>query len=388
MAAPWPMHYKVDVSSANSQCHWVSSDAQLQDAVAAWDDVLALDTEFIRTNTFFPLPGLYQVASAGQVYLIDPLAIEDWTPFVDVLSRSDVVKIMHACQEDLELLHHHLGVVLSGLFDTQFAHAFVSDQFSLSYARLVEARLGVSLDKHETRSDWLARPLSDKQIAYAVEDVVHLEALYDGLREDLESAGKIAWCMEEMSARASYKVPEPRQYFKNMKKAWHLAPQQLAVLQELCAWREAKAVSENVPRNRVVWDEHLLQFAQVEQLDMGEISASMPRGIAHKYGPELIMSHVSGTQQTLLPQPLARPLTSSQGAIVKRLKEAGAEVARELSLAPELLCRKRELEDCVRHFLAHQTLSPTFLSWRKPLVGGRYLSLILEMTGQRQSGSE
>ena len=93
MAVPWLMHCKADVSSTSSPCHWVGSDSDLRAAVAAWGDVIALDTEFIRTNTFFPRPGLYQVASAGQVYLIDPVSIQDWTPFIQVLNQDDVVKV-------------------------------------------------------------------------------------------------------------------------------------------------------------------------------------------------------------------------------------------------------------------------------------------------------
>ncbi len=368
------MHCRVAVSSVR----WIDSDAALHNAVLGWGDTLALDTEFIRTNTFFPAPGLYQVASGDDVYLIDPLPIEDWQPFVNVLADPRVTKVMHACQEDLELLYHHLGVHPEGLFDTQFAHAFLSADYSLSYARLVDVRLGVSLDKHETRSNWLARPLTEQQIAYAVEDVVYLVPLYEDLSRDLAAVGRHDWFLEDMVERGTYQPVDPQAYYRNLKKAWQLPPRQLAALQVLCAWREKRAVQENVPRNRVVWDDHLFAFARRERLTAGDIYGAVPRVVAKRYADALLAEHARSAELAQAPEPLPPPLTSRQGAIVKTLKASGNRAAEQHGLAPELVSRKKELEECVRHFVATRELAPRFRSWRQNLVGDEYLRIMLD----------
>ena len=354
---------------------WIASDAQLRDAVASWPAVIGLDTEFLRTSTYYPKPGLYQVAAGDQVYLIDPLAIESWQPLVDYLVSERTVKVMHACLEDLELLHHHLGISPRNVFDTQFANAFASENFSLSYAALVERVLGVSLPKHETRSNWLQRPLSDDQIRYAVEDVIYLAPLYEHLQEKLQADARYAWFVQEMSLRGAYVPPEPLQYYRGVKKAWQLGAEQLAVLQMLCAWRENTARSEDVPRNRVVWDDHLYAFSRIRELELEHVHTNLPRGIARRYAEALLEAHNVG-RRSAHPEPLPRPLTTAQGKLVKQLREIAGNVADQLGVAPELLSRRRDIEACVRHFSSTQQLSDHYLGWREGLVAERFLEVL------------
>ena len=354
---------------------WIQNDQALASAVAAWQDCIALDTEFVRTNTFYPMPGLYQIASGQDVYLIDPLAIENWRPFVDYLTDPSKTKIMHACLEDLELLHHHLGISPQNVFDTQYANAFLSVDFSLSYAALVERCMGVTLSKHETRSNWLQRPLTDEQIKYAVEDVSYLHAIYDQLATSLETLGRTSWFGIDMRARADYQPNQPAQYYRNVKKAWQLPGQQLATLRALCAWREDTARVENVPRNRVIWDDHLFDFARVEELTAEHVQQVLPRSVAQRYADLLVESHQAGrTAQS--PLPLPRPLTSAQGATLKSLRVVARSKAQSLGFAPELLARKRELESCIRHHAECSELSPHYSSWRGELVGAPFLSVL------------
>ena len=354
---------------------WIASNAALTDAVASFGPRIGLDTEFLRTSTYYPLPGLYQVATDERVFLIDPLAIDDWQPLIAYLADPDTVKVMHACLEDLELLHNHLGVTPQGVFDTQFANAFVSEDFSLSYAALVERTLGVALPKHETRSNWLQRPLSEEQIQYAVEDVTYLLPLYDELLERLGSNGRSHWFAEDMQVRGAYAPPDPQEYYKNVKKAWQLSLDQLGVLRQLCAWREATARSENVPRNRVVWDEHLYGFSRIDTLTPNHISSRLPRVVARRYTEALIAEHQSGTLEPA-PGPLPRPLSSAQGAVLKRLRDVARDVAAGLGVAPELLARKRDLEACLRHYATTTELSPLYAAWRGELVGEQFMVLL------------
>ena len=149
---------------------YIDRDDEFAAAVARWRrcDVVGIDTEFIRTRTFFPIPALYQVATDEEFAIVDPLRVSDWREFKSLLEDPTVVKVMHACSEDLEVFARHLAAAPKNLFDTQIASGFLTTVFSPSYADLVQRHTGVELGKHETRSDWLARPLRDEQLRYAV----------------------------------------------------------------------------------------------------------------------------------------------------------------------------------------------------------------------------
>ena len=355
----------------STRCDWVASAAELARAAGSWRGVVGMDTEFQRTDTFFPIPGLYQVAAGSGIWLVDPLAVDEWTPFIDVLTEPDTVKVIHACFEDLELLYRHLDVRPVNLFDTQLAAAFVSDDFSTSYAGLVEGMLGVTLPKHHTRSNWLKRPLSGEQVRYAQEDVAYLVELHGALVDRLEAAGRRHWFVEDMRRRERYAPREPSSFFTGVKKAWKLDGRQLAVLKSLCDWRERRAMAEDVPRNRVVWDEHLLQFAQQHAVDLVDIRRRLPPRVARRYGEELLRAFETGLEAS--PEPaLPKPLSQRQGGVLKSLREIGRRRARELGVAPELLARQRDIEQCVRHYRTTGSLSETYLGWRKDVLGSEF----------------
>ncbi len=364
------MRYRDDAISVE----WISDNEALEEACGRIGSVLALDTEFMRTNTYYPVPGLYQIGLEDVVFLVDPLAITEWEPLREVFEDPSIVKIMHACLEDLELLYHHLGTRLQQVFDTQYANAFVTDRFSLSYAGLVEERLGVSLSKHETRSDWLQRPLSEEQVEYAVEDVIYLPAIYEALKAELEERDRLSWYYDDMADRQRYDPINPAEYYRNLKRGWQLSEEQLAMFQSLCQWREHTAQSENVPRNRVVWDEHLFNFAQLDELSEADVRAALPGSVARKYAEPLVAA--SRTTAAMSVQPLPIPLTSAQGIVVKTLRTIGLEKATSLEMAPELICRKRDLEECVRVHAKMGQLSDTYSTWRIEIVGDDCLSIL------------
>ncbi len=354
---------------------WVDSAAGLARAVGHWRGLIGVDTEFQRTDTFFPIPGLYQVAVGTDVWLVDPLAIDDWAPLTDVLLDPNTVKVLHACSEDLELFYSHLGVLPESIFDTQLAFAFLSDQFSLSYAALVKTLLGVHLPKHHTRSNWLRRPLSAEQIRYAGEDVAFLAGMHAELEARLRAAGRWPWFREEMRRNGHYVPREPLSYFTGVKAAWRLNGTQLAVLRTLCAWRERRAMSDNVPRNRVVWDEHLLEFAQCSQLERRTLRHILPAGIVRRYGDALIQAHAEGRGAP--PQaPLPRPVSQKKGGLFKELRGIGRRCAGALGIAPELLARPRDIEHCIRHYRDTGTLSAAYSGWREPLLGASFREIL------------
>lgn len=364
------MRYRDDAISVE----WISDNGALADACATVQDVVTLDTEFMRTNTYYPVPGLYQMGVGDHVFLIDPSAIDEWQPFIAMLQDTQVFKVMHACLEDLELLHHHLGAAPTAVFDTQYANAFLTDRFSLSYAGLVDTRLGVELSKHETRSNWLQRPLSEKQVEYAVEDVIYLRPLFDQLRDELAQHDRLAWFEEDMLARQRFQPVDPDTCYLSQKRGWRLQGRQLAAFKNLCSWREETAQAENVPRSRVVWDEHLLTFAQNHPLTEADIRNTLPGKVARRYASDIITASQVADTENLPSAP--KPLTSSQATVVKNLRAAGLARAEALQMAPELICRKRDLEDCVREHAQFGRLPVIFSSWRKGVVGSVYLQIL------------
>jgi ribonuclease D len=163
---------------------WIGDNASLAQHCATWRSLafVAVDTEFMRVDTFYPIAGLLQVSEGERAYLIDPLLISDWTPFAELLQDPAVVKVLHACSEDLEVFLRLTGSLPGPLFDTQLAAGYLNLGFSMGYSRLVQAVLNIELPKGETRSDWLQRPLSATQVSYAAEDVLHLAEVYAQLK--------------------------------------------------------------------------------------------------------------------------------------------------------------------------------------------------------------
>ena len=354
---------------------WIDCNEGLAEAAGRWSGIIGLDTEFQRTDTFYPIAGLYQLVADAHIWLIDPLAIDDWRPLTRTLEDPATVKVMHACSEDLELMAHHLGVRPVNLFDTQVAYAFVSEQFSISYANLVNNQLGLLLPKQQVRSDWLRRPLSDAQISYACEDVASLPVLHRRLSSELETKGRWHWFREDMAQREAAPTIDPQRHYLGVKGAWRLNGTQLGALKALCAWREHQAMTEDKPRNRVVWDEHLLQFARPRKLTMAQIEARLPRRLARRYGEALIAAHGEGTAIPVEEAP-PRPLSGSQNANLKRMREIGLERAASLGMAPELLSRRRDLEACLRHHSATGELSAPYQGWRGALVGAEFAGVL------------
>lgn len=162
------------------EIQWIRDDASLAQQCREWrtQPYLALDTEFMRVDTFYPAAGLVQVGDGRQEWLIDPLLIQDWSPFAELLEDERVVKVLHACSEDLEVFLRLTGSLPVPLFDTQLAAAYLGMAHSMGYSKLVKEVLDIDLPKDETRSDWLQRPLTEMQMRYAADDVQHLAQVY------------------------------------------------------------------------------------------------------------------------------------------------------------------------------------------------------------------
>ena len=347
---------------------------------------IALDTEFIRSRTYYPHIGLLQVADEQGIYLIDPLAIKDLSPFARVLTNASIIKVIHACSEDLEVFLHSMGVLPASLFDTQVAAAFTGYGSSIGYANLLREIKGVDIPKEETRSDWLQRPLSDSQLRYAALDVEYLLVIYQHLQNKLQQYDRVEWVESDCDAMVNKlrHANHMDDYYLRVKSAWKLRPQQLAVLQHVCRWREQQAKNHDVPRSRILKDSTLYDIAARLPKDIQQLSRmqDMYSRVVHESG-EYLLSIVEEVIEDIAeeeyPEPLPAPLHKEHRTILKALKKTVAEVANTLDLPPELLVRKKDYEallnpsppliSTTQHTATHYQLPVSLTDWRQGVIG-------------------
>ena len=354
----------------------IADDDALAACVAALGSPVGVDTEFIRMRTFHPVPALYQLAGDGGVALVDAQAPASLGPLQALLTDPERTKIMHSMSEDLEVVAVQFGIRPTNVVDTQLAHAFLSSERSASYAALVETYLGVTLDKQETRSDWLKRPLSPRQIAYAREDVAHLRPIWARQREALERQGRFVWFEWEMARALAAPSDAPELWYRNVKGAWRLTERETAVLRSLVAWREREARRRDVPRAWTVADEALLALARRTRADAVAVAEALPPRAAKRYAKALLRAHQEGLDDPSPPRQEPQPLGRRGQSVVKALRAAAQEAAARLGLATELLARRRELESLYRHYCEHGDLPAWLNGWRGQLVGERFLDIL------------
>lgn len=365
--------------------HWIRDDDELARQCDVWraQPFVVLDTEFMRVDTFYPIAGLVQVGDAHRTTLIDPLCINDWSPFAALLEDAGVVKALHACSEDLEVFLRLTGTLPQPLFDTQVAAAFLNLGFSMGYSRLVQTLLGIELPKGETRSDWLQRPLSELQVRYAAEDVRHLVEVYRALDERL-SDEKRAWLLEdgaELVANLRREV-DPDEAYREGKLAWKLSRQQLAVYRVLYAWREREARRRDVPRNRVLREASLWPLARYQPADLGALSRieDMHPRTVRQDGETLLrmIRQAAALPAEAWPQPVDEPLPLEVGRLLKKLRAVGQAEAVRLDMAPELMLRKKSLEALLRSGYPDgpYQLPDNLRGWRRERLGQALLDVL------------
>lgn len=365
--------------------HWVRDDATLAELCQQWRTLpfVALDSEFIRVDTFYPIAGLLQVGDGEAAYLIDPLLIKDWQPFAALLSDESVIKVLHASSEDLEVFQRLMGCLPVPMFDTQVAAGYLNIGFSMSYSRLVQHVLGIELPKGETRSDWLQRPLSAEQEMYAAEDARHLANVYRHLKAQL-SEERFAWVLADgaETVRQAGEVDDPRERYLQAKQAWRLNRQQLAVLRELCAWREVQARERDVPRNRVVREASLWPLARYQPTDLAALSRidDMQPRIVRQDGETLLalIAQAAALPEAEWPELLPEPLPLEASALLKKLKAVGRHEAEKLGIVPELMLRKKTVEALLKSGYPHgpYQLPEHLVGWRRERMGAALLNVL------------
>ncbi len=354
----------------------VVSNRRLGELCDRWSEQeqLALDTEFIRTRTFYPRLGLVQVADQDGGYLLDAVEIDDWSPFAGVLADSRVLKVLHSPSEDLELSLHCFEVAIDPVVDTQLAATLAGVGPMMGYQRLVAAMFDLDLPKEQQRSDWLKRPLSASQVRYAWLDVALLLPLWEQLRERLELADRVSW-VEQDCARLADDIAQrldPRTQFNRLFKA-SLGERQTRVLWGLVSFREEQARQRDLPRGFVLKDECLVRIARDLPTTRRELQQipGLGHGSLRRYGEKLlrIVEDPPGLEQ---PPPSKRRLGSQSRKLVDVMRERVRTCAEELGVPPEVLASRRTLEALVR-----QGSLPTELQgWRREVVGDDLMSLM------------
>lgn len=361
-----------EVPPAPDRISWITETSALDQWLGAvGKGPLALDTEFERVNTFYPIPGLVQLGFNGEFRLVDPSVAEASERFRSMLADAETPKLLYAMSEDLELFRHWLGVQPRGVIDLQIGAALAGAGFSLGYARLVETLFGETLDKSATRSDWLARPLSEAQQRYAVDDIRFLEPMYHWLLERLE-ARELACALTEESTRFADELADqddPASHYLKLRGGWTLTPQQQGVLCRLAEWRELECQRQDRPRNRVFSDALLIAVADRLPTSLAALSSiqGVPSGAVRRHGETLLELVDAGrtADNSALPR-IAPPLSRDQQAFFKQLKRLFRSAAEASDIPMELLAPRKRLEKVVqdRNLSGHAF----FQGWREQIL--------------------
>lgn len=343
-------------------------------------DFVTVDTEFLREQTYWPQLCLIQLAGDGGEAVVDPLAPGlDLAPFYKLMADERIVKVFHAARQDIEIVVTKAGVVPHPVFDTQVAAMVCRFGESISYVNLVKRITGADLDKSSRFTDWSRRPLSDKQLEYALGDVTHLRDVFRHLRAELEKSGRAGWVEEEMAI-----LTDPATYDTDPLKAWQRLKvrvkgrKSLAVLIELAAWRERLAQSQDVPRGRIIRDDALYDIAnqmpsttealgQLRTLSDGFARSSRAREII-----EAVKAGLARDPKSLPKVERGETLSAEATATLELLKVLLKSSAAEHGVAPRLIADAEDLE-----LLATQDAPEihALQGWRRKLFGEAALAL-------------
>lgn len=346
--------------------------------VLAQSKWIAIDTEFMRDRTYFPVFCLLQVAISDRVACIDLLALPALDLIKPALLNAQIPKIIHSGRQDLELFYQLWQMLPSNVIDTQIASALLGGHEQVGYARMVEDLFKVKLAKEHTRTDWSQRPLSSEQLRYASDDVAYLWPAYEALHGQLTELGRLTWLIEDSSELL---VPDlyqtfPEHAWQRINGAGKLAPEQRHRLQLLAAWREDKAQQLNIPRNWVCRDDLLCQWASTAA-PLLELPRS--RGVSKQE-----QRRCNQEIRALLDDPRLRLVTdhgltlSSKAmdaeakALLNKLRALVLSKARELDISPTLLATRRDLE-CL---LEAPNSCKALRGWRRAIIGESLLACL------------
>lgn len=371
----------MSVPAAQPSVHDVHTSAALAQAAVCWygAKAVALDTEFMRERTFYSQLALVQVADQDIAWLIDPLAVPDLSAVASLLAERSTVKVVHSGSEDVDVLRRVVGTMPAPLFDTQIAAGIAGIGAGLSYQKLVHDLLGVELHKGETRTDWLARPLTPAQRLYAAEDVFYLLPLFARLTDELERLGRLEWALEDAAAIGANDRSEedPELAWTRVKGAGRMNRRQLGVLKVLAAWREREARRRDLPRGFVLREEILVLLAArmpEKRQDLYRLPNVDPRQLGRDGATWIeLIRHGQQIPEGDLPTPRPQaPFTPWAKELDQRLRALVRERAEALGMPPEVLASRRGTDVLMRYGPAPIPPDETpreLRGWRREVIG-------------------
>jgi ribonuclease D len=364
--------------------HVITTNAELETAVAALarSNFVTVDTEFIRETTFWPELCLIQMATPDVTALVDPLAPGiNLAPFFSLMADERVTKVFHAARQDVEIIHHLGGLIPHPIFDTQVAAMVCGFGDSVSYDQLVQKITGAQLDKSSRFTDWRHRPLSDKQLVYALADVTHLIDVYRHLVTELERENRAHWLTEEMDVLTS-----PETYDLHPEDAWKRLkmrlrkPQELAVVQAVAAWREREARERDVPRGRIIKDDAIYEIAQQQPRDSAALARlrTIPKGWERSATATALLAAINTAlaipkdQMPRLPKMVQAPEGSSAAA--ELLKVLLRQVAEREGVAAKVLASSDDIDRIAAE--GEEADVPAMHGWRRTVFGDVAVKLV------------
>lgn len=348
----------------------------------ATSPILAIDTEFVRTRTLYPKLGLLQVCNGEHLALIDPVEIEDLTPFWQLLTDPKIIKVLHACSEDLEVFLHSGQCKPVNLIDSQIMMAFLGHGISIGYAAMVNHYLAIEIDKSESRTDWTARPLSESQLRYAEADVDYLYRIYPMLLNDLIAAGWLEAVEQEsqlMIERKFYPIDQTMLY-TNVKLATRLNPAQLNRLKFLAIWRYQQAQQRDLPLGFVAKDHTLIGLAEYNPKSVGAMASieGVEVNDIRRKGKVMLQVLAQAEEVAVTEHPkridrLDQHPTYKQA--FKQVKTFLTAVALEANIGMENLASKKQINQYLSWHFQLNDINDTnvdlMLGWRKNILGNK-----------------
>lgn len=360
----------------------------------AKSEFITIDTEFLRETTFWPELCLVQMASPTLEVLVDPLAKGiDLTPMFELMANPNVVKVFHAARQDIEIIYHLGGLIPHPIFDTQVAAMVCGFGDSISYDQLVQKIKNVQIDKSSRFTDWSRRPLTEKQLDYALADVTHLRDVYLALKAQLEREGRSLWLTEEMDileSRDTYDM-HPDDAWLRLKSRLR-KPTELAIIKFVAAWREREARSRNVPRSRVLKDDAIFEIAQQQPKDAEALSRlrTIPKGWERSASGTAIIETVNAAlalpKEEMPKAPRHSHAPEGTGAAVELLKVLLKLTADKHGVAAKVIANSDDLDKIASE--GEKATVAALSGWRRELFGDVALKLINGEVALRFAGKK
>ncbi len=349
---------------------------------AASQPFLCVDTEFMRESTYFSILCLIQAATPDDEVIIDPLAEGlDLAPFMTLLNNPNIVKVMHAARQDMEIFYQIDGRVPAPLFDSQIAAMALGFGDSIGYMSLVKGRLGIDLDKGARFTDWARRPLSTKQLSYAIGDVTHLRDMYPGIKGELDERGRTGWVEEETAS-----MLDPELYENRPELAWERlkvrSPKRdyLAALKAVAAWRERTACERDIPRRRVLKDDALYAIAQQRPRDIAALAKlrGVPNGFEKSRSAKTLIDDLNAAlddaENYAPPAPKTQHMPAGIGPTVEMLKTLLRLRTEYEDIAPRLIANAKDIEMIAA--FGEQADVQALKGWRREIFGNDAIAML------------